>query len=222
MQSGCAAKQRFRRNANARADNSPDVLALRRDTIESRGGAEVHRDAGPSVLFKSRNRVHDAVRTHFGRIVVEHRHAGLYARLDEQRFAIEIALANLAQNGIQRRDDGRNHDTANAGNLDRVHGEQVAKKDSVLVDGLGLDGGDTPVRYQPLIAGGVKDSENRVGVSDIENEKHGKDASVARYRYFGLTDPLSTVRTPCAVRTCRKPRGSSPSVMPSKPPFSST
>src|SRR5579863_7432850 len=72
-----------------------------------------------------------------------------------------------------------------------------------------------------------EDAQYRIGVADIKNQKHiriredGRPPLLAR-SYAGLTTPLNTVRIPCAVRTCRNPRESKPSVTPSKPPSSTT
>src|SRR5580693_1728193 len=75
-------------------------------------------------------------------------------------------------------------------------------------------------------------TQHRVGVADIENQKHiriREDFRPSRpsraplgRSYAGLTTPLKIVRIPWSVRTCRNPRESRPSVTPSKPPSSTT
>jgi len=57
----------------------------------------------------------------------------------------------------------------------------------------------------------------------FQSFRHGCVAAAAYPCHFSLTVPLNTVCTPCAVRTRKKPRSSSPSVVPSmSDPFSST
>src|SRR5579872_59616 len=61
-----------------------------------------------------------------------------------------------------------------------------------------------------------EDAQYRVRVADINDEKHDLQCD------FSRTVPLRTVCSPCSVRTCRNPRPSRPSVVPSKAaPFSS-
>ncbi len=84
----------------------------------------------------------------------------------------------------------------------------------------------------------AEDAENRVGIADIDDEKHSepqinhrahkghRDSVGLRLNdsahSTGRTSPDSTVRIPASVWTSRNPRSSSPAVTPSYPPFSST
>src|SRR5438128_12007374 len=79
------------------------ILTLGGDSVESRGGAEIHHDAGPAKFLKRRHAVDDAVGADIRRVFVAHRHAGLDARLDEQWLDAKIFLADFAHGGIERR-----------------------------------------------------------------------------------------------------------------------
>ncbi len=220
------------------------VFSLGGDAIKGRGRAEVHDHARPPVLFKSGDGVHNAISAYFRGVVVVHWHSGLNARLDEKRLRIEVTLTNLAENRIKRRNDRGDHDAVHTRNFQAGHGEQVAEQDAVLVYGAGLHRSHAPVGEELAVARRIvrtfvrsstscvcfcsgKNSEHRVGVADIENEKHtslvcGERIYVIDHDQSGLTLPLNTVRKSPAARTRRKPRSSSPSVVPSKlPPFSS-
>jgi hypothetical protein len=73
----------------------------------------------------------------------------------------------------------------NAAGFESGHGEKIAEKYSVLVDGAGARSGHTPVRQKPLVVPRLalvsarmrirragKDAEHRVGVAYIEDEQH--------------------------------------------------
>jgi hypothetical protein len=62
-------------------------------------------------------RVDDAVRADLARVLVAHRHAGADARADHQGGAIEELRADAFEDGQQRRDDGRDDDVADVGNV---------------------------------------------------------------------------------------------------------
>ena len=116
-----ALKKRVGGNADAGANHSAKILAFRGNAIEGGRGAEIDDHAGTAIFFECGHAIHDAVSAHFGGIVVVHRHAGFHSRLDQQRLGIEVALANLAEHGIERRHDRRNHDAVNAGSLEAGH-----------------------------------------------------------------------------------------------------
>ena len=107
---------------------------------------------------------------------------------DEQWFRIEVSLAHLGESGVERRYDGRDNDAMNPFGFEIVHGEQITEKHAVFVHSLRCDSRDPPVRHQQFVArrfGFVrviparshffrrgKDTQHRVGIADIQNQKH--------------------------------------------------
>ena len=85
-QRGGAAVQRVEADLDAREDRAAEVLALARDRFERGGGAEVDDDRRAAVEVEGGRRA-SAMRsaTDLLRVVVEDRHAGLHARLDDDR-----------------------------------------------------------------------------------------------------------------------------------------
>ena len=167
-------KKRVGRNPNSRRDHPAHVLTLARDHVERRRGPEIHHDARAAVLLERSHAVDDAVGAHLRRIVVVHRHAGLDAGFDEQRARVEVALAHLAQGGVQRRHHRRNHDALHRADLEPVHGKQVAEEDAVLVHHLRLDGGNPPVREQAASARfgglGLENAQHRIGIAYVDDQ----------------------------------------------------
>ncbi len=109
-------------------------------------------------------------------VVGEDGQAGLDAGLDEEGLEVEVELADLAQDGIERRDDRGDDDAGDDGHLEVVEGEEVLEDDAALGGGL-VDGrGDAPVgdELRRLRLGGeVVEAEDRVGVADVDGEEHG-------------------------------------------------
>ena len=68
-------EERLHRDLDPRRQHAADVLALGRDDVEVRRGAEVDDDDGRAVPLLRRDRVHDAVRPDLARIVVADRDA---------------------------------------------------------------------------------------------------------------------------------------------------
>src|SRR5438128_7655574 len=71
------------------------ILTLGGDSVESRGGAEIHHDAGPAKFLKRRHAVDDAVGADIRRVFVAHRHAGLdrkSTRLNSSHGSISYAV----------------------------------------------------------------------------------------------------------------------------------
>src|SRR4029077_6303064 len=126
-------KKRVRRDADAGTDHATQIRALGGDAIKGGRSAEIHDHARTAVFFKCSDAVHNAVRPPLSRVFVLHRHARFHTGLDKQRFQTEIALAHLAQCGIERRYDRRDHDAVDAGNFKIVHGEQAAEEHAVFV-----------------------------------------------------------------------------------------
>ncbi len=184
-QAGSAREECVGGDADAGADDSAQVFAFGRDAVEGGGGAEVDDHAGASVFIEGGDGVDDAVGADFGGIVIVDGHAGLDAGLDEQWFRVEVALADLAQHGVERGHYRRDHDAVNAGGFKAGHGKKIAEEDAVFVNGAALPRSDAPVGYEALVArrdGGAaigmefgyagKNSEDGVSVADIENEEH--------------------------------------------------
>ncbi len=158
----------------------PRYSPLARNYVEGGRRAKIHDDARTAKLFEGRHTVDDAIGADLGGIVIVHRHAGLDARLDEQRARVEVSFADLAQGGVERRHHRRDHGALHRAHFQSIHRKQIAEENAVLVNGLGLDGRDAPVRDElPVVHDavlgrlGFEDSQHRVGVAYIQNKKHG-------------------------------------------------
>ena len=84
---GRAREQRVHRDLDPGREHAADVLALGRDDVEVRRGAEVDDDARRAVALARRDRVRDPVGPDLARVVVADRDAGLDARPDGRAAA---------------------------------------------------------------------------------------------------------------------------------------
>ncbi len=58
-------------------------------------------------------------------------------------------------------------------NFQPIHRKKIAEEDTVLIDGLGLNGGHAPVGDEAPARLGFEDAENGVGVAYVKDQKHG-------------------------------------------------
>src|SRR6266496_134855 len=86
-ETGGALEERLRRDRDSRHDDSTGVLSLRGDDVERGRRTEVDDDAWPAQPIVCRDRVDDSVGADLLRGVVEDRHPGANAGLDENRLA---------------------------------------------------------------------------------------------------------------------------------------
>ncbi len=89
--------KRLRAQPKTRCDGAAQVFAAFRNYFELRRRAEIHHDARSAVALDGGDAVCEPIGAKFRRIVDQHRHAGLDARLDEERFQVKVRLANLPQ-----------------------------------------------------------------------------------------------------------------------------
>ena len=91
----------------------------------------------------------------------------------KQRLNVEVGFADLAQSGVDGRNNGGDDDVRDLAGRQAVHLEKVDEEDAVLVDGLRAVRGDAPVRGElGLFAVEVVEAQRRIGVADIESEQH--------------------------------------------------
>ena len=81
----------------ARRNRATQVLALARDYLELRRSAKIHHDARPAVTLEWRDAIGEPISAKFSRIVDQHRHSSLDARLNKQGLEVKIRLAHLPQ-----------------------------------------------------------------------------------------------------------------------------
>ena len=143
-----ARKQRIGAQAKARRNGAAQVLALRRDHFELGGRAKIHHDARPAIALVGGDAIGQPVRAKFGRVVDQHRHPRLDARLHKHRLQMKVCLAHLAQRGLHRRHHRRDNDVRYLARRQPVHLEQIDKEHAVLVHGLRAVSGHAPVRRQ--------------------------------------------------------------------------
>ncbi len=161
---GRTGEQRLHGRLDSRREDTADVLALGRDDVEVRRGAEVDHDDRGAVALLGRDRVHDAVRADLARIVVANRDAGLDARADDEQRGVRPLPCERLPLADQHR-DGR----GKADPVDVVEVEQAAQQDAELVGGRGALGGQPPVVRQL----GVRvQTERGLRVADVDGEEH--------------------------------------------------
>ena len=142
-----------------------------------------------AVALKGGNGVGEAVRAQFRGIVDQDGHAGFDAGFNEERIDVEAGFADLAQRGFDGRHDRGDDDVRDLAGLDAIHLEKVDEEHAVLVGGLLVMGGDTPVGDEGGLFGGFRrlrcgrdarvvlveavEAELGVGVAYIESQQHG-------------------------------------------------
>ena len=164
-------KERLRRDGQAWSDDSAHVFAFGRYVVEGSGGAEVDHNAGAPEPRKGGDAVHQSIGAHFRRVVHLDRHSRLDTGFDEHRLDIEVALAHLAQGGVERRHHRGDNDGGDLSRINLAHGEEIQEQNPILVGSLGTQGADAPVRHQ-FVGTWLIDAKNRVGIADIEGEQH--------------------------------------------------
>ncbi len=90
-QGGGPAEQGLEADLDAGEDGAAEVLARRRDGVERGGRAEVDDDRRAAVEVVGGDGVGDAVGADLLRVLVEDRHAGLDAGLDDEGVEAEVA-----------------------------------------------------------------------------------------------------------------------------------
>ena len=119
-QAGSAGEEGFGGNVEAGSDGSAEEFALLRDDVEVGGRAEVDDDGGTSIFVERAHAVGDTVGADFAGIVGEDRQAGFDAGLDEERPLAEVALAELAEDPVDRGNDGGDDDAADGAGFDAL------------------------------------------------------------------------------------------------------
>ena len=172
-QAGGAIEKRVGAEAQAGRDGAAEILAAGGDDFKLGRGAEVDHDARAAVFLICGDAVGNAIGAKLGGVVDQQLHAGLDAGLDEERLDVEVGFADLAQRGVDGRNDGGDDDVGDLARRHAVHLEKIDEEDAVLVDGLRAMRGDAPVRGE-LGLGAIElvEAEGRVGVADIESEQH--------------------------------------------------
>ncbi len=181
-QRGGAAVQRVEADLDAGKDRAAEVLALGRDRFERRRGAEVDDDRRAAVEVEGGDRVGDAVGADLLRVVVEDRHAGLHARLDDDRGEAEVALGHLAhRGGDARHRRAQRHAVDVLVEAEAVEAEELLHEQRELVRRALGRGRDAPVVEQVALGArawrlGVVvepvQPDDGLGVADVDGEQH--------------------------------------------------
>src|SRR2546422_1289437 len=106
---GGALEKRFRRDRDSRHDHATGIFAPRGDDVERRRRTEIDDDARSAQPIVRGDRVDDAVGADLLRGVVEDRHSGANAGLDEDRLAARDLAKSLPERKPERWNDAR-HD----------------------------------------------------------------------------------------------------------------
>jgi len=138
-------EERIGADAEAGGDGAAEVFAARGYDFKAGGGAEVDHDAGAAVALVGGDGVGEAIGAQFRGIVDQDGHAGFDAGFNEERIDVEAGFADLAQRGFDGRHDRGDDDVRDLAGLDAIHLEKVDEEHAVLVGGLLVMGGDTPV-----------------------------------------------------------------------------
>jgi len=89
----------------------------------------------------------------------------------KKRLDVEVGLAHLAKRGVDGRDDRRDDDVLDLRGVDALHVEEIDEQRAVLVHGLCVVGGESPVGGQRLRVE-TEETELGIGIADVECEKH--------------------------------------------------
>src|SRR3972149_3188039 len=82
---------------------APEILSLCGDRIERGGRTKIDHDRGAAVRLIGRDRIHDAIRPHLARIVVEDGHPGPDPGSHHDRTHAEVGAGQLFKDGLERR-----------------------------------------------------------------------------------------------------------------------
>ena len=115
----------------------------------------------------------DAVGADFAWIVGEDGQAGFDAGLDEKRLLAEVAIAKLAKDPVDGRDDGGNDTAADGGGVDILALDEASDENALLVGSLAGARADAPGRAE--VAGMALgrervEGDHGVGVVDVEDD----------------------------------------------------
>src|SRR4051812_1364624 len=130
------AEERIERDFDPGKNRAAEIFALLADRLDRRRGTEVDDDRRPAIEVERTNRVRDAVRADLLRVVVQDRHAGAHARLDDERGKPEVAVRHLAQLRGDARNAGRDRDSG-----DRIVEGEAMKAEELLDHQRELVGG---------------------------------------------------------------------------------
>ena len=115
------------------------------------------------------DRVDEAVRADLVGVVDPNRHARLDPGPDLQEARVEVALRHPLVLGAERRHHRGDRDRVDPAALDPAQGEQAGDALGDLIAGRAGDGSKAPVLDQ---LGAVEGAEVRLGVADVDSEKH--------------------------------------------------
>ena len=167
---GGAGEERVGADLDAGRDDAAKVLALRRDAVEGRRGAEVDDDEAAAEALVRGDAVDDAIGADLARVLVEDRHAGADARADHERLVAERATHEVEHRLGERGHDARDDRGLHVRGLHVAHREQLAEDDGVLVGGPPAARLDAELVDQRVAA--VEEPVDDVRVPDVDGEQH--------------------------------------------------
>ncbi len=126
---------------------------------------------GHAKALERRDTVNDAIRAHLRRVIRQHRHPGLHARLDKQRLHLKVEIAHLPQGRIQRRHHRRDGDSVHSAKVKTAQGKQALQQKTKFIGRMRRWRCDAPVRHELRVrtfrTHAVKPKHN-IRVADIE------------------------------------------------------
>ena len=170
-----ALEQRLHGDRDAGRNGATQVLALRSDGVERGGRPEVDDDQALRPFVVRRDGVHDAVRAHLARVVVENGHARLRSRADEERLLVEEALAHLLEGKLHRRHDAGDDHVVYLLELDAGEIEQRAQLQAVLVARAILLRLEPEGVAQLRLRRDFEEPQHRVGVAHVDCQEHASE-----------------------------------------------
>ena len=159
------------RNFETGRDRSAEELALGRDDVDTRGGAEIHHDARRVVQIMCGKGIDDAIGPDLFGIVDQQRNPGPHTGFDHHvHHVIPVAhehRPHLAQHGRHR------GQSRHPGDLLGLFAQQPPQHERQLVGRHMGIGANTPIAQQfRVIPGAGEEPDHRAGVAYIDCEKH--------------------------------------------------
>ena len=192
-QLGCLAQQRVEADPDAGHDHAAEILRLRRNAVEGGGRAEIHDDSAALEALEGRHRVHDAVGSDVARVIVDDADPGLGPGPDHQGHLAHRVTDRLGHHVGERRHDAGDDRGVDPARVRRPEREQLVQEHAVLVGGARVHRREAKGLDQ--LAARIQ-TEDDVGISDVDGEQHGRGA----YHQGGRTRTLWTT-SPCAMRS---------------------
>ena len=182
----------------------PEVLAGGGDGLEGRRRPKVDDDGRPAVEVEGPDGVGDPVGTDLARVLVEHGHAGLHARLDDERLPVEVALREASERSGDPGDRRAQGHALHIGPpVEAVESQELLDHERVLVGGPFHVGRDPPVVEQRrvrqpapvlsrcgVVTVDVVEADHGLGVADVDDQQVHDTRAYWRPPVAGIGDDV--------------------------------